>query len=580
MKSQFRVCMTLVGLFCITAIPEIGLVYAAAPAAPTGPTDKPAAAAPEVILDTIYPTTVYPSAVPKRYDFDIVGQNLGKEAKDNVVEVIGKGPAEMEITKCAEKDPQKYEKPCLVVPKGMEGRKLRVLGYQPDPYQGPVQIQVRVNDKVSKPHAVTFAAYSQQAVFLMALAGFALLAWIVVRVILWKGVGYHEIQGKMYGPLASFFLDKQTDTYSLSKFQLLAWTSVAVFGYLYLFLCRVLIQWNFQWPSIPDGLPLLLGISAGTTVLSHGITTSFGSKGSGAVHPSPADFISSGGMVVGERFQFFVWTLVGCLGFLFLLMRIDPATLTELPKVPDNFLYLMGFSSAGYLGGKAVRKAGPVIKAISIAKVTSKDETPPNPPPAGKTITGEVLTINLSGENLDPKANIKIDGKLLRNDQFWIKAKQLPEPPTNLSTELDVSLDVVLIDETAEKKPLLESEHTLTLLSADGQAADVHFPVDPMIIHSVEPVKNQKLVADGSPVDVKVIGKNFGEGTTAEWRDPVANALVPPDKFDPVQVIKGSATEVTVKNLKPGSEPGKGKLTLVSALKLRASKELVVHKKT
>ena len=566
MNSQIIFRMALVWLFCVAGVVQPALLNAApAPETADKGSQTSATAAPEVTLDTIYPTTVYPNPFHKRYDFEIVGQNLGKTAGENIVEVIGKGPAEMEITTCAEKEPQQYEKPCLVVPKGMEGRKLRVLGYQPDPYQGPVQIQVRVNDKVSKPHAITFAAYSQQAVFFMSLASFIVLGWIIVRVILWKGVGNYEIQGKTYGPLASFFLDKQSDTYSLSKFQLLAWTSVSVFGYLYLFLCRVLIQWKFEWPNIPDGLPLLLGLSAGTAVLSNGITTSFGSKGSGAVHPSPADFISSGGMVVGERFQFFVWTLVGCLGFLFLLMRTDPAALTELPKVPDNFLYLMGFSSAGYLGGKAVRKAGPVIKSISIP---SPVERPTNTPiPEGKVPRGPVLTLNLKGENLDPKASVKVDGNLLRSDQFWINAKQPPEPPANLSSEVDVNLGVALIDETADR-PLLEGEHTLTIVSSDGQAADVHFPVDPMIIDSVE-----NLSAGANPVDVKVTGKNFGEGTNAEWRDASANAQVPPASPVTARVTRVSTTELKV-NLTPGSTKGTGKLTLISPTKLRASKEV------
>ena len=87
-----------------------------------------------------------------------------------------------------------------------------------------------------------------------------------------------------------------------------------------------------------------------------------------------------------------------------------------------------------------------------------------------------MLTIDLKGEYLDPRASVKIDGNLLRSDQFWIEAKQLPEPPANLSTEVDVNLGIALIDETTDK-PLLEGEHTLTLLHADGQAADVRFPL-------------------------------------------------------------------------------------------------------
>ena len=82
--------MVYVGLFGITALAESGLLHAAASAAPTGQGEKPVAATPEVTLDSIYPTTVYPNPLHKRYDFEIVGQNLGK-AEDNVVEVIGEG---------------------------------------------------------------------------------------------------------------------------------------------------------------------------------------------------------------------------------------------------------------------------------------------------------------------------------------------------------------------------------------------------------------------------------------------------------------------------------------------------------
>src|SRR5262249_47842257 len=148
------------------------------------------------------------------------------------------------------------------------------------------------------------------------------------------------------------FLDRQTNSYSLSKFQLIAWTAVAIFGYVYVLFCRTLIQWDFGFPPIPNGWPTLLGVSAATTVAAVGITANRGSKGAGPQTPSFADFISSGGMVTSDRFQFFVWTLVGFLGFLLLILLPDPASLKVLPDVPEGFLYLMGISAAGYIGGK------------------------------------------------------------------------------------------------------------------------------------------------------------------------------------------------------------------------------------
>jgi hypothetical protein len=77
-----------------------------------------------------------------------------------------------------------------------------------------------------------------------------------------------------------------------------------------------------------------------------------GAKGAGPIQPSVADFVATGGLVAAERFQFFIWTLVGVFTFLFLVVFSDPANVSDLPRIPDGFLALMGVSSFGYLGGK------------------------------------------------------------------------------------------------------------------------------------------------------------------------------------------------------------------------------------
>src|SRR5207253_7529989 len=65
-----------------------------------------------------------------------------------------------------------------------------------------------------------------------------------------------------------------------------------------------------------------------------------------------------------------------CFGYVYLVIRMNPEMANiSLPDVPQNFLYLMGVSSAGYLGGKLVRKPGPVIKVLSVAKMRSEEHT-------------------------------------------------------------------------------------------------------------------------------------------------------------------------------------------------------------
>lgn len=169
--------------------------------------------------------------------------------------------------------------------------------------------------------------------------------------------------------LQSFILDPETSSYSLSKFQLLMFSATFIFGYLYVLLARWLVQWVPALPDVPPQLSGLLGISAATTVASTGLTAVNGTKGAGLQYPTGADLITSGGVVVPERFQFFVWTVIACTGFVALLIGQNPATLNGFPALPDGLLYVMGVSAAGYLGGKAVRKPGPVSEGADHKRV-------------------------------------------------------------------------------------------------------------------------------------------------------------------------------------------------------------------
>src|SRR5262249_13416156 len=154
------------------------------------------------------------------------------------------------------------------------------------------------------------------------------------------GLSRHRVGARSQSKLMTFLLDPESDTLSLSKFQVYVWLGVAVFGYPYLTLVRSLIQGVFQFAPIPEGLPGLLGISAGTTAVAAGLNSVRGPKGAGDEQPKWSDLITTGGVVVPERFQFLVWTMLGALAFLFLVVFSDPATIEVLPKVPEGFLYL------------------------------------------------------------------------------------------------------------------------------------------------------------------------------------------------------------------------------------------------
>ncbi len=516
-------------------------------------TDEPA----KPKIDSISPANIYPSGPNDTYNFEISGQNLGKTPGDNVVEVVGRGPQpkitdapqacqQKAATKLAKDEPKVM---CLSYDPGMDGRKLNVSGFNAGNYEGPVKIQVWVGNNVSDPYTVTFSRLPEGLVRLLAFFASIVFAVIVFWMV---STGIKRSKGDDSGTVLDwFFLDKQTDSYSLSKFQLIAWTAVAIFGYVYVLLCRLLIQWNFEFPPIPNGWPTLLGISAGAAVAAVGVTNTRGSKGAGPLKPSFADFISSGGMVTSDRFQFFVWTLVGFLGFLLLILLADPATLKVLPEVPQGFLYLMGISAAGYLGGKVVRLPGPVINQVLVQSATpaGKDE--------GKDVPASVK-MKLTGENLSTDASIKIDGDDLRKDQQFTIDDGGAKPPDGAP---DSSFRTELVVELKKADKYIERQHTLAFTNnKDGQMAVAKFPKDPL---TIDPVADQPQGTNSVTFAVK--GANFEDNMTAEWID-AAKGAVPVS----VQVKKKSDKEAEI-TLTPGATKGEGKLTLISAIKLRAS---------
>ena len=559
-------------------------------------------------ITTVSPLTGYPTE-HKQFDFTIVGENFGQRAEDNDVIIngipLGKNARDDGPCNAAESPTQKLDKPCLAV---VDSSQLRLFGVNAQPYQGPIKIQVRAYEAVSQPPSpATLSRIKAGAVLPAAVILFALVSAALLYLV-WKGMGRYKIGGEFYSPFKMFFLDKDTNTYSLSKLQLLAWTAAAAFGYIYLMTANLMIQWRFALPDLPDGLPLMLGISGGTTITAIGLNSHVGGKGSGPVSPTPADFIMTGGIVAAERLQYFIWTIIGIGGFLSLLLSADPSTLQKLPSLPENFLTIMGISSAAYLGGKAIRKPGPVIRTLSVVKVTEAGQallnpkppdpaTPGTPPPQPK---GPVLTINLKGENLDAGAGIKIDEKMLRNDQFWLTPKKPPEPPLAQTAELDVNLDVGLIEEVDQQ--LLEGEHTLTLINADGQSSSVHFPIDPMKIDAITkkpdvgggppppaaasaaPVAGAAAPAGPAADRIFVVsGRNFPEPPpnkddwvnkfTCVFQDPGGK---PGETIPVVKPLRLSSSQLEVTLQPPGNRTGSAKLTITSNVGLKASFEFQI----
>jgi len=241
----------------------------------------------------------------------------------------------------------------------------------PVPANGILRVQVAVADQPSDQQIFRVYPYGKTRVGIESGVIALLLAVLPLGLLRSVKGGGYTIAKEEY-KLRLLFLDPETNSYSLSKLQFYLWTVASLFSYAYLFISRVHVQ-NMIWPDVPPNLPGVIAIAAGTTVSSVLVTASKGSKGAGPAQPGFADFITSGGVVAPDRVQMLLWTLFGVGAFIATTLAQSPAEIQTLPTIPDNFLYLMGLSSAGYLGGKLARKAGPVINEISISPTDPDD---------------------------------------------------------------------------------------------------------------------------------------------------------------------------------------------------------------
>lgn len=167
---------------------------------------------------------------------------------------------------------------------------------------------------------------------------------------------------KELNALEWLLLERQTNTFSLARTQFLWWLTIIVFGYLFLFIGRGIIQ-NI-WEFIPlSGFAYTFLISLVTLVTAQATSNIRGTKGSGGVNPSWSDLVVHGGVVALERVQQVVWNLIIGIAFIVILL-VTYTTASSLPSIPQEILVLMGISAGGYISGKAVRKAGPNITQV------------------------------------------------------------------------------------------------------------------------------------------------------------------------------------------------------------------------
>jgi hypothetical protein len=155
--------------------------------------------------------------------------------------------------------------------------------------------------------------------------------------------------------------------FSLARVQMAFWFTLAMGAYVYIW-----IKTGDIANIIPDSVVTLMGISAGTTVLSAVVDTNGPSQ---PPIPSSGSFIKDILMdhesISFHRFQMLMWTIV--LGFVF----VKKVTGTWImPDFDAQLLGLMGVGSATYLGFK-IPAAQAAANAPSTQAPAGSDQHPP-----------------------------------------------------------------------------------------------------------------------------------------------------------------------------------------------------------
>jgi hypothetical protein len=302
-------------------------------------------------IDGTCPEYVYPDS-QNSYSFKINGKAFGDKATTAVLF----NDCDIGVTWLEEPKPDQFDRPYGVIKS--DQKEIELWGIHRSKYHGTVKVMVQTINGPSNAKNINLSYVQAGWPQWIATGVTALIFGIPLIILGLTRNKAYKIDGIPVNSLTALLLDPETDTFSLSKFQFYVWTLAGVFGYAFLTISRSLVQGVFQFAPLPQYLPGIILVSGATTVVAAGITSAKGPKGAGEIQPSLSDFIKIGGVVVAERFQFLIWTLLRTAGFIFFIWFNDPAAIQNLPQIPQGFLCLMGLSSAGYLGGKLARKPG------------------------------------------------------------------------------------------------------------------------------------------------------------------------------------------------------------------------------
>lgn len=248
-----------------------------------------------------------------------------------------------------------------------------------------------------------------------------------------------------------------------------------------------------------------------------------------------------------------MWTLIACIGFIALILMQDPAKVDGFPTFPSGLLYVMGVSAAGYLGGKAVRNPGPILKQVKVEQVV-----------VSGNVTND-LKVTLNGESLDKDGKFRIDDAQ-QAVVGTVTAIQQPQRPPGYSSELTFTL--------SQAAGFCSGDHVFEITNGDGVGSQATFTGAPMRI------TNATAITHGTTGPVNLTVTDYREGCSARWLAPGASAPMDIPARDVKKTgpaVAPAAGHIVAVTVSAGEKTGAGTLTLVTTVGATESTSVTVN---
>jgi hypothetical protein len=241
---------------------------------------------------------------------------------------------------------------------------------------------------------------------------------------------------------------------SLARFQFLVWTFIVAFALIGVYFIRIfngVIEPPIIAPGnqfiIPDNLIILMGISVTVPIASSQISK-LKYKINAPRDPPSNDSMPGFETMLEEnnkptltRYQMFAWTWIGAIIYLMILFSYTTGMLGNIrqlgvPDISPVFVFLMGISNVGYLGGKIVSTSNPIIFRV----IPKKDKLSEHITIIGTNFVTSKGNIWFEESHISDPKQVKVSS----DDVIWNDNTIDLKVPTSLASTADKEYNIIM----------------------------------------------------------------------------------------------------------------------------------------